>query len=359
MTRFDDLTNDRSDHFDDHLTDLLTRSGDRVEVRPDLARVVEATAVIPIDRRRRPAPRRRFVAAAAAAAIVAGGTIAVLAPSRDQGSVAYATALVEVAEGAPRLLVTADGWEVARADEFSAGEGEMAFTDGTHDLWLTWRPASTHGTYLDDRAADGDAAGSISVAGAEAALFRTEGHPSTPPSLTALWLSGDHSLEVRGDTFPTTDEYRSVVASMAQVDVDTWVAALPDSVIRVGDRPAIVDSMLEGVPIPSNVEVEDLRNEPTIKVRTQLGTQVTGAVSCGWLRQWAAATEAGDVAAADAAVEAMATTATWPILAELDPDGDWSELVWRIADQLGDGTMAANPVALAEAQQVTCLLGGQ
>ena len=59
---------------------------------------------------------RSFVAGAVAVALILGVSTVVSRPNPDSDtSTAWAASLIKLAKGSPRLLVTADGWEVVRA----------------------------------------------------------------------------------------------------------------------------------------------------------------------------------------------------------------------------------------------------
>ncbi len=49
------------------------------------------------------------------------------------------------------------------------------------------------------------------------------------------------------------------------------------------------------------------------------------------------ATDTGDEAAANQASEAMATSRSWPILNEMNVEGDYPEAFWEVADGMVDG----------------------
>jgi hypothetical protein len=130
------------------------------------------------------------------------------------------------------------------------------------------------------------------------------------------------------------EKFRQVLDSLHPTDVETWLAALPPRVVQPIDRPAVVDEMLEDVPIPGTVDVEELKGEASAATRYQIGVAITGAVACGWLDQWARAIEAGDDAAAEAAVEAMSTSRDWAILQEMDEQGGWSRTIWEYSEEM-------------------------
>ena len=64
---------------------------------------------------------------------------------------------------------------------------------------------------------------------------------------------------------------------------------------------------------------------------------MAGTVACLWFRQWGAATRGGDTAAAAEAVKAMATSRHWPILREMNSEGDYPEVLWEDAAAMPQG----------------------
>ena len=60
--------------------------------------------------------------------------------------------------------------------------------------------------------------------------------------------------------------------------------------------------------------------------RYQLGAKVAGAIVCGWIERWLA----GDREAA----KALATSREWPLLRQMDAEGDYPEVVWQYADAI-------------------------
>jgi hypothetical protein len=273
---------------------------------------------------------------AAAAAVV----LAVFAPWGGAGgdgvTGAWAAEAIEVAESAPRILIDRPGWTIERADEFSARVGEVTFSDGQHRLDLHWRPASTHEDYVDDRAHSSDEPRDVRVLGHAATLFQYSG----TTDFTTLWRDGDHSLEARGN-FPDREQYLEVLGSLREVGVNAWLSAMPASVVRPADREAVVAEMLEGIPLPPGLDagaVQDFvaANGGTVADRYQLGARVVQAVACSWFDRWAAALDAGDTATAEQAAAAMATSPSWPVLLEMDSEGDYPEFIWAQAEGMRD-----------------------
>jgi hypothetical protein len=283
---------------------------------------------------------------------------------------AFAAAAVEVAEANPRLLVDAPGWSVTRADEFEPDQGSMEFSGGEHKLTLDWSrrpadyPAPVHSgpeAYLPEldqwyRIPIGCALASgpvdcrtfartteISVLGETAILSEQQTvYPERESNSFTVYLppEGRTDLMIYAHSIPR-DQFMEALESLYQTDVETWLAALPPRIVRPLGRPEVVDEMLRDVPVPSTVDVEELKDEATAASRYHLGAAVTSAVACGWLDQWAAAVESGDTAAADEAVEAMSTSRSWAILQEMAEQGGWSQTVWEYAGEMRRGERQA------------------
>ncbi len=289
---------------------------------------------------RRTRMRRRLaivgLAAAAATAVTVGlvntgGTD----PARNSSNSAYAEELVAVAEEAPRLLITADGWSITRANEFGAENGELEFTNGDQVVTLFWRPGETHADYLADRAHENDALGDILVAGDRAQLFQYR----ATDSFAALWIDGDHSVELRWDQSNEAD-FRTLAATIEEVDVEAWLDAMPASVITPAERDSAVVDVSAGIPVPPGFDMTVFESAG-VSDRYQLGAQVTGAVACAWLDIWVDAEASGDPVAMAQAAEAMATSRSWPILLEMDAEGYFPEVLWRYADAVAAGGVSA------------------
>ena len=294
-------------------------------------------------RRRRTTRRRRAIAVsvvAPIAAVVAAASTLIGAG----GESAWASA-VEVARSAPRLLMTEPGWKVARADEFSVEYGEMTFVRGTRQLDVRWGPARDHDQDVAKRDAELDVLQSVTVAGDSARIFR---YPGTS-DFTALWLRGDRSMEARG-LAPSAAAFAVTLASLQKVDIDTWLAAMPDTVVEPASRAEVVDEMLAGVPRPQGFDATGLRSGDEIRDRYQLGAQVVGAVACAWIGQWVDARHAGDANRTRQAVSAMATSHEWPILLDMNEEGDYPEVLWGIADAMAtDGVViGGKPLTIEE-----------
>jgi len=288
---------------------------------------------------------RSFVAGAVAVALILGVVAGVSWPRVDTDtSTAWAASLVRLAKGSPRLLVTADGWEVVRADEVNARRGEMTFSNGERSLDLYWSFASEHRGNMKNLRREAKAEWPMTIAGEQVVLFQK----SDPTDFTAVWVAGNRSI-LLGGLFPDVDGYRSIVASVRRVDVNTWLSALPKSVVQPYARASSVESMLADIPVHPNVDVKELKSSPNVRDRYQLGAEVTSAVSCAWIGQWVA-TNDGDDAAAREAVDAMSTARDWTVLHEMNDEGDWPEVVWEYADAMVDNSSvpAGRPMTVEE-----------
>jgi len=325
---------------------------------------------------RRAGLRVRIAVAGAAAAVALVGLILIQPPGTDDQR-AWAADVVEVARVAPRLLVTADGWTVERVDEFDLEHGEITWatgdptrvtstsldasgelaveevsTPGQREFTIVWTADDNEAgypTYAEELAQLSERAERLpdmTIAGHEAAVFQTD--PS--PIVIALWKEGDYGIGIGGDV-ADLDEFRDVAASIEVVDVDTWLSALPPDVVRPADRADTVDEMLADIPLPAGFDPSSLVSEGGASEPYHLGARVTGAVACAWFDQWKAATAAGDTAAADEAVQAMATSHDWAVLHEMEAEGGWSEVVWEVADAMAEGGTidnGAGPVPAAD-----------
>jgi hypothetical protein len=259
--------------------------------------------------------------------------------------VAWAAPVLAAAKSSPRLLVGADGWKVARADELGLDYGEMTFVAGTRVLDLHWQAANAQAELSKDRAASADLVQTIDVSGHQATLFRYAG----TTDYTTIWGLGDQVIEARGE-FAAKADYLAVLRSLHQVDVDTWLDAMPASVVRPSGRAAAVDEMLADMPKPPGFDATALRQGVAVKDHYQLGAAVSGSVACGWIEHWVSATQAGDAAAARQAVDAMATSHHWAILQDMKATGDYPIVVWQLADAMAtDSTVpGGRPMTIEE-----------
>jgi hypothetical protein len=330
--------------------DLAEFDFDRAEA--DLIREILASPRNLADRELAADPKRRpqhalsrwpalSIAAVALAFVVA---FVALGLFRDADQPVFAASAIRVAETNPRLLMTAPGWSVISADEFTADEGEVHFSDGTHDIQLNWYPVSAYNERL--KAGEGwDTSTQVAFLGHPATMFADYGTaPGMGPSFdTVVSPEGKTFVEIRGDALGSEDAYRQLLDSFEHTDVNTWLSAMPASVVQPSDRSATVDEMLKGIPIPPGFDVSQLKRGDAVLDRYQLGVKVAGGVACVWLDRWTEGLARGDQGEVQQAKDALATSRDWPVLQEMNKEGDYPEGIWDFAkDRLGSSGYGRN-----------------
>jgi hypothetical protein len=112
--------------------------------------------------------------------------------------------------------------------------------------------------------------------------------------------------------------------------------AVSPVVVWPSTRASTVDAMLADLPQPAGLDPAALAAGTGIGSRRALAVDVSRAVACAWIGSWVAAGHAGDTAAAQAAVDALATAHDWDVLVDMGDDG-WPAAVWDYADAVVDG----------------------
>lgn len=274
-----------------------------------------------------------------AAAVAAVAILAVGSNGRG-GSPAFAAEAIRVAEANPRLLVTEPGWRVKTATQFSPENGTVIFDDDRgHRLEMNWTDASQYPVLLGDRRREGIPSFTLRVLGEPAPTFHQGALLDIPDYETLIPPSGPTFAYVRGSTVDRA-QYVEVIESLEPTDVETWLSAMPDSVVDPNESAETVDEMLEGIPLPPGFDVNAILDDIEVGSRYHLAARVTSYVTCGWLDRWVAAERSGDDHAANRAVQAMATSRDWPILKEIGQQGGWSQSVWEYADELAAGEVS-------------------
>jgi hypothetical protein len=286
----------------------------------------------------------------------------------------------------PTIATDLDGWGVVYVDAPTAGEGDLTLSDVDGPGTVGSVPAGTPGR-LDIRWAAGEeydawvadaeqglgAGVATTVAGQPALTFSyeqtapagpgiattddppdagagEEAGPAAGTSYMTVWRLGDHALQATG-TFASPADHDALLASLVVEPPEVWAASLPADAILPSQRAATVDAMLADVPTPTGFDAGPLRSQPAaVHDRYQVGAHVTGAVACAWIESWVAASAAGDTAAVQAAVDAMATSHDWDVLVGMTDDGDWAEVLWEYADALPtDGPVSGGrPLTVTE-----------
>jgi hypothetical protein len=305
-------------------------------------------AAEPREERRR-GPRRRFVAVAAAAGLAAAAVLLAVVGTGDRPGKpepAFAAELVRFAERSPLVLLDQPGWQVTYADEESDIVGEMTFERaGAGMATLNWQ----HGPLRDwklDRAASAELTTTAPVLDTVATVYQYEEVGQSAGGdldITGLWMDRGRVLEFRSSV-PDMATYKRQLASLERVDANSWLSAMPASVVKADDRDAVVQEMLRGIPLPPGFDASAISDEGLTKDRYQLGATVSGTVACTWFQRWGHAREAGDQEAVQAAIAAMATAKRWPIVREMSTTGGYPEVMQEYAAAMPSGRWYGRPL---------------
>lgn len=215
---------------------------------------------------------------------------------------------------------------------------------------VRWNPAGELNSLLADRAESATARQPVDVLGHPGELFHYDGGGD----FTALWVDGPHVVEARG-AFDTVELYRAQLERLELVDVETWLSAMPESVITPATRAAVVDGMLRDIPRPEGFDTEALYAGGGVDDRYQLGAEVAGSVACAWIEQWIEAGDTGDGASAEAAAVALATSPDWPVLQAMDAEGDYPEAVWELSSEASRPGAGTGPSPALRSRYVASL----
>lgn len=285
-----------------------------------------------------PAGRRRLLRPAALAAgvsVVIAAVLLIVGAFGGGGThPTYAAAAIEVAEANPRLLVTAPGWKVIDAGEFEADNGETTFGDGRRTFELHWYPARLYHSYLRDRSQVSPPQHSR-LLGRTATTVEYGDHGEYATMIAPI---GTVFVEVRG-RLGGHAAYEKVLHSLRPVDIETWLAAMPASVVSPDARPRTVATMLRGIPYPPGFDPSQIEDETAVLDHYELGVRVADAIACGWVESWRAAQASGDEVAARDAVEAMTSSHHWPLLLRMQREQrfGWTQNIWHAAAELRRG----------------------
>lgn len=317
------------------------------------------------------APRLTPVRAAGGLAVASGCAVAGIlllgggGPGSSGGDVAYAGEAIEIAEANPRFLIDDPAWGIKDVDvsNFDVDRGSMEFRNGEKRVLLDWirfpeeygvddgeilreLPTLEEWYAFESRCASPDGVVpcatfirdfEVEIAGRPgiASEQRDGGTNSNGATLFQMDLFALDGISVSMYLYDVPpEEIDALLASFVQVDVETWLAALPEQAVEPLDRPEVVDEMLADVPVPDEVDVEALKESTIGSDRYSVGADITSAVACTWLDQWAVAREDGDDAAMEEAAAAMETSHDWDILIEMNEEGGWSQTVWQYAREM-------------------------
>ncbi len=242
-----------------------------------------------------------------------------------------------------RAVVTAPGWKAEYVSQDDKYGGEVQYSNGGQNLAITWYPAKTYQDYLADREhitqppAPGDPVTVLGKPGQLWAYADTDHTVMREPDL-------GHWMEFRGDGMDRA-AFEELLTNLKLVSLAEFESALPSSFVTAADRPATVATILDGiegvtgvtVPAGTTLSMTSDEQDPY-----QLGADIAGQYACSWIAEFVAATSSGDQARADEAARVMGTSRQWPVLQEMNAEGDYPEVVWEYADTIVAGKLPGN-----------------
>jgi hypothetical protein len=289
-----------------------------------------------------PAPREprrlRWVAPVAAAAVVAGLATGTLwwqqhRPSGDDSDRVASTL------GLPQgkaVVLDAPGWKV---DSLS-GDG-LVFRNGAANLEITSYAAKDYDSYVLDREyiVDPPAPGEpIQVLGRPAQMWAYSGNDHT----AIREVEDGRWMEFRAEGVDRAG-YLALLKQLRFTTDAEFDAALPDDYVTSDERQAAADRIIgeirdvsgAGFPDGAPFQIADGDDEDNY----QFGAEVVGLYTCAWLEAFENAETHGQDAPAAEAARVLGTSRQWPVLKEMDADGDYPEVVWDYADTVAAGTV--------------------
>jgi hypothetical protein len=212
----------------------------------------------------------------------------------------------------------------------------------THAADLNWRGGPMR-MWVEDRAASATVTTTAPVLGTTARVYQYEGGTPGHRDITALFRYDGRVLEFRAGA-ADVDAFKALLATLKRVDTDTWLSAMPPSVVKTPDRDSTIRQMLRGVPLPPGFEQEDIKGSELTKDRYQLGAAVAGTVACQWFQRWAEARAENDRAKEREAIAAMATARGWPVLHEMEKQGGYPDVLYEYAAAMPSGEWYGRPL---------------
>jgi hypothetical protein len=283
------------------------------------------------------------VAAAAVAGVISVSFLQAARPVEPQslpqvtqtavatGSAKWRAMVLKAAEDNPRYLMGEPGWVATSVYGFTDSTGSIRFTKGSQQLDMTWYEAQYYGGYYDDRL-EVSKPDPVKVQGWAGNVFTY-----SASDFEVMLLPRDGSfVGMRTSGTWTRAGFDTVLGRLKRVDGKTWLAALPDDIVKPGQVVERANAILTDVPLPPGFDIATVdlggASDPY-----QFGAQVTGKVGCGWIAEWQRAKQAGDKGAEQRAVRALVGSHHWKILNDMNAEGDYPEVFWEYADKVAAG----------------------
>jgi len=203
---------------------------------------------------------------------------------------------------------------------------EYQWTAPSHSLQLSFYPPDTRGSL--------DGTGATLPGGFQRVAIRaTTGKLLSYGSdgrFRADWDEGGRTWEADGSGFPSAQAFIDTLTGLHHTDQAAWLATLPRGTVSAAQRPAAVDALLKGVPVPTGLDLSPERNANRTASPYDLAAEVYGHVECAWISQLD--TTRG-TAAAQPAIQALGTVPGWPGMAVLDAGGGYGSAARDLATQ--------------------------
>lgn len=278
------------------------------------------------------------------ACLIAFGIILSGGGSKPQEKSAYAAELVRMAEKTPLVILDLPGWDVSHIDVGSAERGSINFRKrlkaGQPRMGadLSWNTGG-----ISEWVSDGETlTTNAPVLDTEAQVVKDGWHQGRQ-ELSAFWMFNDRVMVLRSQVFGEKS-FLALLAALKRVEVDTWLDAMPASVVKPEASGKVLRKMLRGIPIPPDFDPMTISGDANGTSRYQFGATVAGTIACTWIERWARARDTGDRAAVAEAVQAMSTSKEWPILKKMNRVGGYSWVLWEYAEAMPKGTWYGRPL---------------
>lgn len=279
------------------------------------------------------------VAAAAAVAVVAAGAMWIGNHQGNEAGGKDREGSVAAGPGDAELAVLDDAaWtlEDASLDEYG-GELEYHYSGqglppDELSLTIKWSPSRPFDLYAEDTMEiDGPQVGQrLEVLGRKALLFRYDGRDH----LAVLEVLDEALVEIRGEGMGES-AFRDLLAQLTPIAAEDLDGALPDELVNADERPAVIDEMLDPLPLPPGFDRASVDSQEW--QRYDIGSDVVAPVVCGWVASFVEGMRSGDDIVVLQAQAALATARDWPVLVEMKTEGDYPDVVWEVADRVVAG----------------------
>lgn len=335
---------------------------EREQVRRGLKVLVDETPLAPDfealttvevhqSRRREWSPLAVFAVTATLVVVVGGFTVFLAgnpsgtdpAVSPPESATTSTPSLPPLADGQfPRLIVDQPGWSISYIE---AAQGEtdtgpfrrsaILYTNGSSEVQLSVSTDAfrdLEASISNEISSGGERLADETVLESQATVIRINNSV-----YRAFWTDNGVDYDFLAET--GEESFRELLGSLTRVAEDIWIGSLSDEIIT--DRAAAVGRYLADIPLPPGYDTTSIEEGP-VEHWYQVGADTVGAVACGWIDYWIDAKTAGDQAAVQQAVDAMAGSHQWDILNQMSSQGAFHEVVYEYADAIAtDGTVPA------------------